>query len=106
MFTVFHLTFHNDHHIWFECRTVEGARPYWEKRSEHYRAVAQVDCKLEEVFDNTNHGAPGIPEEGWQKNPLVTMLVPESVRSTSVGDVVVDEVGRAWLCKPMGWGRL
>jgi hypothetical protein len=66
-----------------------------------------VDCDLDSVFDLTNHSAPAHGEAGWQDHPKVKYLGRQSgPRSTSVGDVVVDESGQAWLCKPMGWGRL
>jgi hypothetical protein len=64
--------------------------------------VADVlTTQVEAVFELTNH-----IDSDWTKNAEVTLLVPNRVRSTSVGDVVVDDTGQAWLCAGMGWEKI
>lgn len=60
--------------------------------------VAEVVTEegLEDVFRVTNH-----IDDSWWKNPEVK--VHKKVRSTSVGDVVVDETGTKHLCSLAGW---
>lgn len=107
MLKVFHLNVNKDPLIWFTARKVSGAAPLWAERETWYSLVAHVDCKLDQVFDLTNHSAPGVPEEGWHLGEKVNYLgTPGGTRSTSVGDVVVDELDQAWLCQPIGWGRI
>lgn len=67
---------------------------------EGYEHVATVDCdSLEEAFRLTNHIV-----DDWRLNLGVELTDPNKpLRSTSVGDVVVTEVGRRWFCKFVGW---
>jgi len=63
--------------------------------------VAEVEVKaFEEVFRVTNH-----IEDSWTKNPEVTVLMGVDHRSTSVGDVVVDEDGKHYRCEFVGWNE-
>jgi|GEM_PF-3257750 len=60
--------------------------------------VALVEAKsLDEAYRLTNHTAVD-----WTTNEGVRALV-ESPRSTSVGDVVEADDGRAYYCRPLGW---
>lgn len=62
-----------------------------------YKLVAEVECDaLGETFELTNH----IHQEWWKNDGV--KLINES-RSTSVGDVVVDENGTVYLCESVGW---
>jgi hypothetical protein len=67
---------------------------------ENFDHVADVEADdLGEVFEKTNH-----IEVPWPENPGATMIVSaNSVRSTSVGDIVVDETGVRHRCLPIGW---
>ena len=44
----------------------------------------------------------------WVLNPCVLRVhvPPSTVRSTSVGDVVIDEEGNLFRCMPLGWRQL
>ena len=66
---------------------------------EDYNMVAEVECEDEEdVFRATNH-----IDSDWTKNPEVIVCRKNPCRSTSVGDVIVDEDGVALYCAPCGW---
>ncbi|WP_321820904.1 MULTISPECIES: hypothetical protein [unclassified Burkholderia] len=68
-----------------------------------YRLVAELDARdLEDVFERTN-----TIEREWWNNPGVDPKFSGSgCRSTSVGDIIVDERGVAHLCSPSGWTDL
>jgi hypothetical protein len=71
---------------------------------EDYKKVAVVETNhLEEVFRITNH-----IDHDWTDNPEVVGLIvtTRTPRSTSVGDVVVDEDGVAHYCAGCGWETL
>lgn len=62
-----------------------------------YELVATVTCEnFGNVFYLTNH----VHQEWWKNEGVI--LVKES-RSTSVGDIVVDENGKVFLCASVGW---
>lgn len=64
-----------------------------------YDKVAIVECVDEEdAFRATNH-----IESDWTKNPEVVELFKSQCRSTSCGDVLVDEDGNGLYCAPCGW---
>jgi len=65
-----------------------------------YDKVATVECKdPEDVFRATNH-----IDSDWTKNPEVIEIFKEGgVRSTSVGDVIVDADGKELYCDMIGW---
>ena len=67
-----------------------------------YAPVAVVSAKnLTEVFRDTNH-----IESDWTQNESV-VKVDTPVRSTSVGDIVLNaNSGTAWTCAPMGWDEI
>lgn len=66
---------------------------------EHYELVARVECDcIEDVFLLTNH-----VDRSWRSNPEVEVLTEGRVRSTSVGDVIVDEGGVTLRCASWGW---
>ena len=69
-------------------------------RAQHYRHVATVNAPLECIFEYTNHSE----ESAWITRPEVVWVVPGvRLRSTSVGDVFVDEAsGCAYLVAPQG----
>lgn len=66
-----------------------------------YQAVAEVEgtC-LDDVFLRTNSN-----DTPWWENIGVKLLA-ENPRSTSVGDVVIDERGRVFLCDVIGWQEI
>jgi hypothetical protein len=71
----------------------DGFKPH----KDDYQLVAEVECdNFGDVFYLTNH-----VHQEWWKNEGVT-LIKES-RSTSVGDIVVDENDNIHLCASMGW---
>ena len=68
------------------------------KRLEDYQLVAEVDCAtIEQAFELTNH-----IHCAWQENSEV-YAYSKNARSTSVGDVVVDDNGTIYWCKDVGW---
>ena len=69
-----------------------------------YHRVATVTAPaLHAVYGLTNHGAHAAD---WPDNPGVQLHTRLPVRSTSVGDVVRDPAGTAWLCVAVGWQPL
>ena len=69
------------------------------KFPEEYTKVATVDAdEVDDTFRITNH-----IEHNWTTNPEVIEMYSFKARSTSVGDVVVDENGIAHYCDQVGW---
>lgn len=62
--------------------------------------VAGAALTLEDVFRLTSHIATD-----WTTNTEV-VAKRRDVRSTSVGDIVVDQEGNGWLCSAFGWEAL
>lgn len=72
----------------------EGFNPH----RDDYEHVANVHVlALGDTFQFTNH-----IDKPWTEHLNVEAL-KENPRSTSVGDVVVDESGKVWLCASVGW---
>jgi len=66
---------------------------------EAYDKIAIVECEdVDDVFRATNH-----IDHDWRMNPEVIESFKDKVRSTSVGDVVEDEVGNKLYCDRIGW---
>ncbi len=79
-------------------------------RDTAYRHVADVEANsednpLSQVFGSTNHSED---EHPWQKKPEVVWHdASRPQRSTSVGDVVINQItGETWMVMPFGWKRL
>lgn len=79
-------------------------------RRSQYQAVADVTAQvniftteaLDVAFRDTNH-----IDCSWWDNETVKKLVPENVRSTSVGDLIENtETGEFWLCMNAGWSQV
>lgn len=73
-----------------------------------YTLVATVEAEcVGQVFQLTNHGVPG-QVDNWTDGPeVIELFTPKSrTRSTSVGDVVCDELGHFHRCAPIGWQAL
>ena len=71
-------------------------------RSRHYTHVADIEAKLSQVFELSNH-----IDHSWTDNPEVVWHPAAPVRSTSVGDVIVSlQSGQAWLVLPFGLQEL
>lgn len=63
-----------------------------------YDLVARVRAaNIDQVFQFTNH-----IDRPWYESRLV-LAVSKKVRSTSVGDVIIDPNGIKWVCMPIGW---
>ena len=79
------------------------ASSWYEDRSSNYTHVADVVAPLEQVFALTNH-----IDHDWTRNPEVVWHTPDtSLRSTSVGDVILDyESRQAWMIMPLGFQEL
>jgi len=56
---------------------------------------------LEDVFRLTNH-----IEDNWENNPEILEVIGNGHRSTSVGDIVVNEHNEAYRCEMIGWVKL
>jgi hypothetical protein len=73
----------------------------------NYEKVADLDitgrkrCDIEEAYVDTNHITCD-----WTTNKSVVWHKADKLRSTSVGDVIVDESGDGFLCEPTGWTNL
>ena len=66
-----------------------------------YTKIAEVACEdLEEVFRITND-----IDSDWTKGPSV-IWHKDRCRSTSVGDIVIDENLGIWYCDSVGWKQL
>lgn len=65
-----------------------------------FTLVAAVDGNLGQAFERTNH-----IDQPWQKNTGVQVMLPggEHARSTSVGDVLVDDAGKRHLILGVGF---
>lgn len=73
-----------------------GPMPAW---PDGYALVATVRCHdIDDAFRLTNH-----IDTAWWKNEGVVLVGPPAHRSTSVGDVVVDDAGKVWRCESVGW---
>jgi hypothetical protein len=76
-----------------------GEKP---KFPEEYENVALIGAdSIDDVFRITNH-----IDSDWRMNPEVFESFKDRVRSTSVGDVVVDEEGTSFYCAPVGWTKI
>ena len=62
-------------------------------------AIVLAEC-LDHVFRATNH-----IDKPWWENPEVQWYKPES-RSTSVGDIVIDQSCDIFYCDRVGWKKL
>jgi hypothetical protein len=71
----------------------------WKERERYYQLVAVVEAEtLEEVYRLTNH-----IDNDWRENALVRTIATTPPRSTSVGDVLVNGNGQAWLVACVGF---
>jgi len=61
-------------------------------------AVVETASGLESVWAITQH-----VESDWTKNEAVQETFMDRCRSTSVGDVIVDEEGKRFRCAFVGW---
>jgi hypothetical protein len=82
-------------------------RQWFDRRATAYLRVAEVETPrqqkpLDQVFERTNH-----VDTAWTDNPEVVWYATDRpLRSTSVGDVIVDASGRAWMVMPSGFKLL
>jgi hypothetical protein len=68
---------------------------------DEYVKVADVDTDdINNVFELTNHIT-----HNWKENEEVTAHL-DLVRSTSVGDIVIDPEGKKYICVDFGWDEL
>lgn len=68
---------------------------------ERYTQIGEIECAgLEELFRITNH-----IHGPWTVNREIARLdyPAHKCRSTSVGDVAIDETGQMWRCEMVGW---
>jgi len=71
---------------------------------EEYEPVAAVEAdSIDEVFEKTNHIT-----QNWENNKGVIALhtFGKQHRSTSVGDVVVDDSNKPLICASCGWKEI
>jgi hypothetical protein len=68
---------------------------------EEYTKVAEVEADgIEKVFELTNH-----IDHDWTTNEGVTAFGRQQ-RSTSVGDIVINNNGTQLLCASLGWEEI
>ena len=76
-----------------------GNRP---KFPDEYEMVAVVEASsLEDIFRLTNH-----IESDWTGNAEILEVIATYPRSTSVGDIVVDENEMIYYCDNVGWKHI
>ena len=93
LFTVYH----NNELPSLMAKAAQAAKAF----PDGFKKVAVVDAdNIDEVFRITNH-----IDEAWYGNPEVKELFDKG-RSTSVGDVVVEENGTAHYCAAFGWEQM
>ena len=113
------------HRIRVECEhcghstsLFEAEEPGNTVRKELFRYIAEVKADgLDEVWGLTQNGSPHVqdPNGTWAKDKRVFLttegervreFTSKSLRSTSIGDIVVEPSGTAWLATSFGWRRL
>jgi hypothetical protein len=85
----------------FHDKKSNWGRPHNEFCEDNFDLVAEVELpadQFQRVFEVTNH-----IDRAWWENPEVTCI--KESRSTSVGDVVVDEDGKRFRCESSGWSQ-
>lgn len=74
-----------------------------------YEVVAEVEIDYGEVFaivlDAVYNTTQHINDD-WCTFDAVTMLVERPCRSTSHGDVLIEEDGTKWFCDRIGWKEI
>jgi hypothetical protein len=84
----------------FHAARLAGATP--STFPDGYRLVAIVESPdRDAVFELTNHAFTG-----WHERTSTLRRFDPGPRSTSVGDVVLDESDTLWACAPIGWSPL
>ena len=67
-----------------------------------YKKVADVKANnIDDVYSSTNSF-----EEFWGNNENVTVFGDKKYRSTSMGDIIVDENNNVFRCAFIGWDNL
>lgn len=86
-----------------EAIHLSPAMRWYADRPRYYTHVADVVAPIAQVFALTNH-----IDQPWTNNPAVVCSTStQSVRLTSVGDVIVSlESRQAWLLMPIGLQEL
>lgn len=88
------------HYAVFHAARLAGATPSTFPAG--YRLVAIVESpNRDAVFELTNHVFTG-----WHERASTLRRFDPGPRSTSVGDVVLDESDSLWACAPVGWSAL
>lgn len=86
---------------------VHDETQWLDHRDAAYRRVAEVETTreqnpLNQVFERTNH-----VDCAWTDHPeVVWHATDRPLRSTSIGDVIVDAIGQAWMVMPSGFKLL
>lgn len=94
------LVFHRHDDLSMFRDDMSEAIQHWRDRK--YRLVAYVRCDtLDDAFRLTNH-----IDRPWYEHTEVAPVYTVGLRSTSVGDIVVDNDGRAHLCCRIGWAEI
>lgn len=88
-------------------------------RKDLFRYLAEIKTtNRDEAYALTQNGNPDLDNQTqtWAKDNrayltdegkrLRDSVASQSLRSTSVGDIIVEPDGRAWMCEAMGWLRL
>ena len=84
--------------------------PFAQFNNENFEHVATVECEnIEDIFAMTNHGEHirGRINGDWTHTTGVTPVndrTGRNTRSTSVGDLVVDDKNQIWYCA-VGWKK-
>ena len=83
------------------------SRPFSMFNADNFEHVADVFDSLCDSLDGVYHKTNHLQKD-WTTNSGVTPMngrTGQNTRSTSVGDVVVDESGTAWYCDIVGWEK-
>ncbi len=85
----------------------DGVTPKRYVDAQRFIHVALIEASvLGEVFQVTNHGVPGQADDWTTLPSTLTLWNGNRVRSTSVGDLIEDESGQAWLVAGCGFDKV
>lgn len=93
--------------VYHDINPTFGRNKSPEFNSSNYEKVADLDitgrnrCDVEEAYVDTNHITCD-----WTTNKSVLWHKDGHLRSTSVGDVIIDQSGEGFLCEFIGWKSL
>lgn len=89
--------------VYHSMKPCFGENHFPEFNSEHYEKVAILELDNDSQFLKEAYRCTIHTSYNWTTNHDVIWFKNEQVRSTTVGDVIVDEFGNGFRCEPIGW---